>query len=885
MERKPITQPRDDKILNKIWAKTDRNDPTRYHPLLFHMLDVAAVCGVLYPQFGIESIPIHSTMFLAALHDIGKADAWFQGKAPVLADRLREAGFQMGGTEDEIQSFRHEARSAEWIWGYLAEKRVPKAVIRIIAAAIRGHHGNFGSTCVTDTESQAYQYWCSQRDHLASRLEAIIQPEDWNPERFENASQVGIRLTGLIVLSDWIASNEELYHYWELQAHEPPECYWQFAREEAQRAVQRLQFDRQLVVPPADEPLRFQDVWTPEVLPELKSLNPVQQALEQVCLNGVEPGLAIIEAPMGQGKTEAALYLAEYWNRRMGRCGTYIALPTMATSNQMYDRYRHFLSKTRPEGSMPRLIHGMAWLLDEVIPTNPPQTDGESEGDGQQALEWFYNTKRALLATEGVGTVDQALMAALNVKHGFLRLFGLSNKVLIIDEVHAYDEYMTTIMEVLLAWCRALKIPVILLSATLSQAQKRRLVKAYTGQEVPSDACLSAYPLLTFAPWGSTPYTVPVEGSEDERVIDLKIHPGLMQNAEETASLAVSLIQNGGCACVITNTVNQAQAVYLQLKSRISEDTDLFLFHARYRAERRQPIEQGVVQRFGKSAGDSRPQKAILVATQVVEQSLDVDFDVMISEIAPIDLLLQRAGRLHRHPRGERPTGPHPVLHVLLPPEGEFTFGATGYVYSPYLLLRTLALLQQKEAFFLPADFRHLIESCYGEDHLSYVPQERMEQAKAKREALLHQMAEKAAIHLIPLPDKERFALADSHHRPVEEAAEGERADYFHAQTRYGEDTSTVLILHDSELAAIARSLDRPPKRLLKQLFLQKAGVPSWWLRDVEASEESFFEGLRWLRGHKVLVMRNGMWSARDHEGKTIVIRDDPVIGVILDKE
>lgn len=885
MERKPITQPRDDKILNKIWAKTDRENPTQYHPLLCHMLDVAAVCDVLYPQFGIESIPIRYAMFLAALHDIGKADAWFQGKVPVLADRLREAGFQMSGTEGEILSFRHEARSAEWIWDYLAEKGVPKAVIRIIAAAIRGHHGNFGSTCVTDAESQAYQYWRNQRDHLASRLEAIIQPKDWEPERFENASQAGIHLTGLIVLSDWIASNEELYHYWELQAHDPLERYWLFAQEEAKRAVQRLKLDRQFVVPPAVEPLRFRDVWTPEVLPELKSLNPIQTALEQICLTGVEPGLAIIEAPMGQGKTEAAIYLAEYWNWRMGRCGTYIALPTMATSNQMYDRYRHFLSKTRPGGSLPHLIHGMAWLLDEVSPENPPQVDGESNQAGEQALQWFYNAKRALLAPEGVGTVDQALMAALNVKHGFLRLFGLSNKVLIIDEVHAYDEYMTTMMEVLLAWCRALKIPVVLLSATLSQKQKERLVKAYTGQEVPSDDCLSAYPLLTFAPWGSEPFTVPVEGADNRRAIGLKIYPGRLQNADETAKLAVSLIQNGGCACVITNTVNQAQAVYLQLKSLISEDTELFLFHARYRAERRQQIEKAVVRRFGKASGGARPQKAILVATQVAEQSLDVDFDVMISEIAPVDLLLQRAGRLHRHPRGERPTGPHPVLHVLLPPEGEFTFGATGYVYSSHLLLRTLALLQEKEAFSLPADFRHLIESCYGEDNLSYVPQERMEQAKAKREALLHQMADKAAIHLIPLPDKERFTLADSAHNPVEEASEGERADYFHAQTRYGEDTCTVLILHDLKLAAIARSQDRPPKRVLKQLFLQKASVPSWWLRGAEAPEESFFEGVRWLRGHKVLVMRNGMWSAKDKEGKTIVIRDDPEIGVIFERE
>ena len=314
--------------------------------------------------------------------------------------------------------------------------------------------------------------------------------------------------------------------------------------------------------------------------------------------------------------------------------GAYIALPTQATSNQMHGRYARFLARRRPEGAAPRLVHGMAWLLDDVVTEDFSRTE-----DGEERLlsrEWFANAKRALLATDGVGTVDQVLMAALNVKHGFLRFLGLTTKVLIIDECHAYDLFMTTLIQTLLKWCQALGVPVILLSATLSQAQKKLLADAYGGLgslPIGPPADQVPYPLLTFIPKADNAFTVAIPADTSRnRTVSLQCHPGTLGEAEVTAHLAAAEAEMGGCVCVLANTVGSAQRIFRALQALAPFETELFLYHACFRAERRQEIEAEVLARFGKDPitgtvkNTRRPKRAILVATQVVEQSLDVDF-------------------------------------------------------------------------------------------------------------------------------------------------------------------------------------------------------------------------------------------------------------------
>jgi len=876
-------------LSRQLWAKSDP-----YHPLWCHLLDVAGVCRALLPRFGgIAGLPDDWLLYLVALHDVGKADAQFQVK---IEDKAQIQPLLAAGLHFPLEQikFRHEARSAVWIDEMLrGQVQWGRSPSRVVCRAITGHHGDFQAVAYLEEEDTRAQWeaWHQLRGELAAEVQQVLHLEPFAPNRFMDASAAGMKLSGLIVLSDWIASNPETYRYNNrsvITAESAADEYWIAAQAEGRTAVRRLELD----VPHAPDgfspgaPLpSFADVW-PGMPPR-----PVQAALE-IALNA-DParGLLIIEAPMGEGKTEAALYAAECW----GRSGAYIALPTQATSNQMHGRYARFLERRRPTGTAPRLVHGMAWLMDDVSVQDMSRTE-----EGEERLlsrEWFASAKRALLAGDGVGTVDQVLMAALNVKHGFLRFLGLTTKTLIIDEVHAYDLFMTTLMQTLLKWCRTLNIPVILLSATLSQAQKQLLAEAYGGPGVlPADqpATEVPYPLLTFVPSESAAFRVPVPADSDRnRTVALQQHPGLLGDADAIALLAAQEAAGGGCVCVLANTVVDAQRIFRALQAIALPETELFLYHARFRAQRRQEIEAEVLARFGKDpetgavANPRRPTRAILVATQVAEQSLDIDMDVMLSQIAPIDLLLQRSGRLWRH---DRPAGrwgrTEPVLHLLMP-DAELEFSGTGRVYEEEILLRTLALLETYPTFSLPADFRPLIEQCYSDQPLesASVTLLRLEKAKQKRQANQAQSRSRALVHLVPDPSADVFSYAETRDS-IAEGEEGERASFFRAQTREGDDSRAVLILHEPHLiAAVKRGCEDPEywpgKTRLKNIFLQKAALPAWWLFGVQAAEgyELITEVPKWARHHVVLPMRNGEWHGVN-EGRDIVIRDDALYGV-----
>ena len=914
-----------------LWAKSYPDDSERYHPLWCHLLDVAAVCRALVPRFGgIGDIPDDWLPYLVALHDIGKADARFQGKAPKLAGLLAGLGVPVD-SEGASRGFRHEARSAEWLLESL--KAGPtgweKEAALVAAQATRGHHGDFGVASRMDAlynerEWPWAEFYQSVRRELAALVAETLKIQPHQQKRFLDASVVGMKLSGLIVLSDWIASNPETYRYPDLYSKQDfgkePGVYWTEAQKEAKLAVQTLKLDGGERAEPVFR--TFHEVW-PSFSAEPP--RPTQAALEALLQHHSIPGLLIIEAPMGEGKTEAALYAATCWNRP----GVYIALPTQATSNQMHRRLRLFLGEDRA----PRLVHGMAWLLDDKTPDKAAQTWGAETDDDERQLsrDWFANAKRALLAADGVGTVDQALMAALSVKHGFLRFLGLTTKTLIIDEVHAYDLYMTTLMKMLLRWCRALDVPVILLSATLSQAQKRGLAEAYGGPgSLPALSGAAAdepYPLLTLVPPASGAVVEPVPPDPHwSRVIGVQPHPGALGNPAQIARLAAEAVAGGGCACVLANTVGSAQEIFGELvalrRAGLLPRTKLYLFHARYRAEKRQERENTIVARFGKKAGKSRPRRAIVVGTQVLEQSLDIDFDVMLSEIAPIDLLLQRSGRLHRHEANNpRPTGMDAVLHVLLPEKSTDPpkFGGMEIqkwgndwrgVYDRAALLRTLALLhtlpllEGKPSISLPADFRPLIEGCYDPKRLpvSSFPAEWIIDAEKLRTARQDQSEQNAKTHLIPYPDEEEFSYADIKN-PEAEAEEGERANYFRLSTREGDDSRTVLVLHDAALFAAVQAGGRwerekkqreekqewrPGKDTLKKLFLQKVSLPAYWLAGVAPAE-----GYEWLdkdsvpkrlRHHQVLLMRDRVWkgsqTTKTKQAGEVTITDHVELGL-----
>ena len=342
---------------------------------------------------------------------------------------------------------------------------------------------------------------------------------------------------------------------------------------------------------------------------------------------------------MGEGKTEAALYLAEHW-RRKGNGGAYVALPTMATSNGMFPRLKNFLEKTIVGWTQLHLVHGQAILNEQYqdLLQNGQVYDDDGHPGAVIAGAWFAaQKKQAILAPYGIGTIDQALLSVLQTKHFFLRLFGLAGKTVILDEVHAYDAYMTTLMELLLKWLGALGSPVVLLSATLPAERRTALLRAYAG-EVTLIKAMGDYPRISIARPGSRQIVV-----SHFKTADLNKKTIAVERITED-SLAHCLrdaLTDGGCACVIRNTVGLAQSTYLRLKKELDgSGIKLVLFHARFPFGRRREIENEVLQRFGEKGVTAERDRRLLIATQVVEQSLDLDFDLIATDVAPIDLVL-----------------------------------------------------------------------------------------------------------------------------------------------------------------------------------------------------------------------------------------------------
>jgi CRISPR-associated endonuclease/helicase Cas3 len=543
------------------------------------------------------------------------------------------------------------------------------------------------------------------------------------------------------------------------------------------------------------------------MFPATPNPNPIQAATFAAADGKELPALVILEAPTGTGKTEASLFLADTWLQKQAGKGIYIAMPSQATSNQMYERVGRFLMGRYPNEAINlHLVHGAALLREEesAQPQSIAQDENSLEGT-VKAESWFLPRKRTLLAPFGVGTVDQALLSVLQTRHFFVRMFGLAQKVVVFDEVHAYDTYMSTLFERLLRWLRSIGTSVILLSATLPEQTRRSLVSAWLGAG-PANLPPAGYPRLTVVSAGQVE-THPLPAPSSRTV--------LMNWAEpEPQAIAAHLadqLKEGGCAAVICNRVRRAQEIYQVVKDQgIVEPQHLILFHARFPFAWRDEIEKRVLTLFSK--GGNRPHKAIVIATQVIEQSLDLDFDYMLTDLAPIDLLLQRAGRLHRHPQNDtnRPSAlaeprlaiARPLIQDELP-----DFGLDGYIYDKATLLCTWLTLQERENLILPEQTAKLIESVYGENLVTgasenfsralHGAREKARQVRAKEVHLAEQ-------RLVSTPDDEDLLL-----RSNEDLEEDNPKvnDAFRALTRLGDSSVSIICLHNTK-QGIALELD-----------------------------------------------------------------------------
>lgn len=633
--------------------------------------EVARALVSLYPKKLRSRLFPSGFELAAAAHDIGKV-------SPCFYEKIRLA-CKSSGKHGQLEPLTGINPALEIMWG--GHAGVSQVAVQALGVPqwvpeILGQHHGFSPQVAgkqADAELFGGPAWQLERQALVDELKRRLGT-DWPV--IETAAQARV-VAGLTSVADWIGSGQ---HF------ENPALPWE-------TSIQTALNEAGWLAPRYQSGLSFEAVFgfTPR---------PVQQQFLDT-ISGA--GVYVLEAPMGLGKTEAALYAAYQVLQSGQASGIYFALPTQLTSNKIYDRFNVFLARILAKEASYRalLLHGKAWMQ---------QTEMGEEGRPGGA--WFHQAKRGLLAPFAVGTIDQALMAAMNVKHGFVRAFGLAGKVVVLDEVHTYDAYTGTLLDALVGLLRELGCTVIILSATLNQERRSALLQAPLQND--------AYPLITAIQRHANHdivQEVPVAAPPD---VNVKVR--LLSDDVCAIQEALDRAAQGQHVLWIENTVQQAQDRYLDLAARARElGLDCGLLHSRFTAFHRQQREDHWVGLFGRQGWSQRGIKGrILVGTQVLEQSLDIDADFLVSRFAPTDMVLQRMGRLWRHadtPRQETAT----CEAWLLAPDTDkaiespiTTFGASAFVYAPYVLCRSLQVWQSVDQVALPGDIRTLIESSYA---------------------------------------------------------------------------------------------------------------------------------------------------------------------------
>jgi CRISPR-associated endonuclease/helicase Cas3 len=640
-------------------------------PVLNHCQIVGAVAKALLarqPDWLRAALFPQGAELIAAAHDIGKASPTFQEKIYRGTDGYRRnsmPGLESAQPEIEKHWGGHAGVSQATAQALKLGRYIPE-----ILGQHHGYSPDLGARIASD-ETFGGRQWQQLRQELLGQLQAALQAE-FPVVNDELQAKV---LAGLTTVADWIGSGS---------LFEDPAEDW---RPKIEPAIDSAGF----LKPEFKPGLSFAALFGFQLRPA-----------QQVFIDSVQqPGVYVLEAPMGLGKTEAALFAAYQMLLRGQASGLYFALPTQLTSDKIHGRVAAFLQKILESGSphrQPLLLHGSAWLKSEL---------GK---EGNPGGAWFQAGKRGILAPFAVGTLDQALMAVMNVKHGFVRAFGLAGKVVILDEVHAYDSYTGTILDELIAALRRLHCTVLILSATLTQERRASLLGADTRH--------AAYPLVCAAPTGGR-----VEERPAGAIADVEVQVQHCGDEAIALDAALARAEQGQQVLWIENTVAEAQQAYRLLASHAANcGIACGLLHSRFLKIDRERNEQHWVRLFGQEGASQRGATGrILIGTQVLEQSLDIDADFLVSRFAPSDMLLQRIGRLWRHSATPRPAKARREILLLAPELAQAiadpgqAFGKTAKVYNGYVLCRSLEVWQTLARIAVPGQIRAIIEATYAE--------------------------------------------------------------------------------------------------------------------------------------------------------------------------
>ena len=707
------------RIADKLIIAKAGNQSSFWLPLWMHHRDTAMIMEHLLDEFVPSSISVSCGMeltslrktavFIALTHDIGKTIVGFQYKiaknVPYRLSTLESYGFKIPD-DMIIKNVQHtpHALAGEAILLYMG---CPESIATVIGA----HHGSPSEKGEIDDLGNNADIGYPRNYFGDEEINRELLEEIWGTIIEYALSSVGLEsiddlknisaeaqmiLSGLLITADWIASDTEHFPLISVDDVGEESMY----------------------------PNRVDEAWSNLCLPEMWKSHrtsysdtefedtfkfipsTVQRQVIDTVMEESEPGLLILEAPMGCGKTEAALSSAEILAEKHNKNGLFFGMPTQATANGIFPRIMNWAEKQSEDFYHSiYLKHGSSELNKTFQNIQKGIPDEESDS-GLVVHSWFCNNKKACLANFVVATVDQMLMMALKRKHVMLLHLGLSEKVVVIDEVHAYDAYMNQYLERALQWLGAYHTPVILLSATLPAKRRMSLVRSYLGVRSSDENFEKniSYPLLTWTngkeinqkslTYEGTHKTVEISKCTDNAILEI----------------IRSAVEAGGCVGLIVNTVSRAQSFAEMIRHEVTNN--ILLYHAQFIMPDRAKKEKELLETIGSNSNADTRSGFVVIGTQVLEQSLDIDFDLLITDICPIDLLLQRIGRLHRHEREHRPDELKPPKCKVITDEFDNERSGSRNIYGVWLLQKTLAMLPDK--ITLPDDISPLVQKIYG---------------------------------------------------------------------------------------------------------------------------------------------------------------------------
>ncbi len=685
---KPIEVPVTMRSISKT-VKTDDGSIVKGIDVETHCKIVGLVAKELlsyYPEWILKKHFPPGSDLIAACHDVGKISPDFQlmihkSLTSWVKDEYPELAYANAERAKRKENSFHAKVSQSSLTEILDDND------QFIPEIVGKHHGFKPNSSIRTENAFGGSIWSEQRHLLIQKLLVYFLGENNKWPSISSFKQSNV-IAGLVTVADWIGSGgvfskllfENSTNDFELEKL-------------AQSAVSEAGFHKHVI----KKGLSFREIFGFTSLP-------VQEKFVHTITG---PGVYILEAPMGLGKTEAALYAAYSLLSQNITTGIYFALPTQLTSNKIHERVNSFLLKISdsPEVSLhAKLLHSAAWLTQTVF--------GE---DADTGGSWFDSTKRGIIAPFAVGTIDQALMAVMNVTHGFVRTFGLAGKVVILDEVHSYDSFTGTIMNDLISCLKDIGCTVIILSATLTANQKMNILK------LSFDSVLSAeYPLITAMPCAASSISEISVNADKNSVVEI-LHGN---NDRAVIDIVIEKAEQGEQVLWIENAVADAQSIFQLISTRIDKSlVECGLIHSRFTKSERQVNEDYWVSLYGKDGITKRYEKGrILIGTQVLEQSVDIDSDFLVTRLCPTDMLLQRIGRLWRHSLFDniRPSNSGCKVYILAPSYDDAIikhdqFGKSANVYSEYVLCRTLEIWENLQNVILPVDIRSLLERTYKE--------------------------------------------------------------------------------------------------------------------------------------------------------------------------